>query len=240
MTRSMLAAGPAFLGSALVLFAWPQVSPQTAQEVLAASVADLRGQKELIETSTTRNVVSFSATGTPMISTVTSPVRESAGTVSAGWLRHRPPKAAQEAHKKGGKLIKKKKLESAAQEFERAIALDPGFADAHNDLGVVYARLGRYPEATAEFRRAIELLPQESSPRSNLAWALFLTGVRTEAEESARRAIQLSPDNAPAHMLIGRLLTENPATLSEGLSFLEYAGRTMPEAKQLVKTLRKK
>jgi len=240
MTRPVTAASLAFLSSVSVLSAWPQLSPQNAQEVLDASMADLHGRREMLETSTTRNVISFSPTATPMISTITSPVRESPGTVSANWLRHRPPKAAQEAHKKGNKLLKKKDLENAAYEFEAAIALDPGFADAHNDLGVVYARLGRYPEATAEFRRAIELLPQESSPRSNLAWALFLTGVRTEAEESARRAIQLSPDNAPAHMLIGRLLTENPATLSEGLSFLEYAGRTMPEAKQLVKTLRKK
>ena len=60
-------------------------------------------------------------------------------------------------------------------------------------------------------------------------------GRRAEAEGDVRRAIQLSPDNASAHLLIGRLLAEKPETLSEGLRHLEYAARTAPEAKQMVK-----
>jgi tetratricopeptide (TPR) repeat protein len=180
MTRSILVASLAVLGSVSVLSAWPQSSP-TPQERLDASLADLRGQKELIETSATRNVISFSPTATPMILTVAPPARESVGTVSAQRLRHRPPKAARKAYEKAAKLLlQNRKAAEAATELEKAIALDPNYAEAHNELGVAYVRLGRNPEAASEFRRAIALVPGESLPLSNLAWVL--SAMRPPAE----------------------------------------------------------
>jgi tetratricopeptide (TPR) repeat protein len=179
MRRTLLALILALLSSALVLPGWPQSSPPTAQEVLSAALADMRGQKEVIDTSGTRNVLWFSSTATPMVSTVRLPARESPGTVSAKRLRHRPPKAARQAY---DKAARNKDAGKAALELEKAIVLDPDFAEAHNDLGVVYTRLGRYPEATSEFRRAIELVPEESLPHSNLAWVLSAMGQRAEAE----------------------------------------------------------
>ncbi|MBZ5636542.1 MAG: tetratricopeptide repeat protein [Acidobacteriia bacterium] len=179
MTRTLLAVMPALLSSALVLPGWPQSSPPTAQEVLSAALADMRGRKEIIDTSGTRNELWFSSMAAPMISTVSVPVRQSPGTVSAKRLRHRPPKAARQAYDKAARI---KDAGKAALELEKAIALDSDFAEAHNDLGVVYTRLGRYPEAGAEFRRAIELVPEESLPHSNLAWVLSAMGQRAEAE----------------------------------------------------------
>jgi Tfp pilus assembly protein PilF len=240
MTRSILAASLAFLGSVSVSLAWPQSQPLAGQALLDDILADLRGQREIFETSTTRNVISFSPTATPMISTVRTPVRESVGTVSAQRLRHRPPKAAQKAHEEGDKLLKKKDLEKAAQELERAIALDPDYAEAHNDLGVAYTRLGRYPEAMAELRRAIEMIPGESVPYSNLAGVLFLSGQRDEAEVNARRAIRLSPNNAQARLVLGRLLLDKPDARAEALDHLKYAAKTMPEVKQVLKASDKK
>ena len=34
--------------------------------------------------------------------------------------------------------------------YERAIALDPDFADAHNNIGIVYLDLGQLDEAAQE------------------------------------------------------------------------------------------
>ena len=37
--------------------------------------------------------------------------------------------------------------------FDQAIVLQPGNADAHNNLGILFASLGRDAEATASFRK---------------------------------------------------------------------------------------
>ena len=153
----------------------------------------------------------FSLAGSPMLSrggldSAPPPhERTSAETVSAKRLKHRPPKAAREAYTRAARS---KNAQKTSQELERAIALDPDFAEAHCNLGVAYARLNRYPEAAAEFRRAMELAPDESLPHANLAWVLLVMGQRTEAEAQVRRALQLSPNNAAARLLAGRLLID--------------------------------
>jgi Flp pilus assembly protein TadD len=171
MTRTILAMSLALLSSALVLPALPQSSPQTAQEVLSATLADLRGQKEIINTSRTEGAL-LSSMATPMMMTARLPAPEPAGTVSVKRLRHRPPKPARQAYEKAAQIKDSRK---AANLLETAIAIDSAFAEAHNNLGVVYARLGRYPEAAAELSRAIELVPEEPIPRSNLAGVLSMS-----------------------------------------------------------------
>jgi Tfp pilus assembly protein PilF len=231
-------------------FALPQLSTTpTTQEVLSATLSDMRGRAEAIDTSreyewSDRSMLWFSLAGNPALGSpivsATLPSRQehsSAASVSAKRLRHRPPKAAREAYEKAAKLARNKDDQKAATELERAIAIDTDFAEAHDDLGVLYACLGRYPQAAVEFRRAMELVPEESLPYSNLAWVLLAIGQRDEAETNVRRAIQLSPDNASAHLLVGRLLIETPASVKEGLWHLEYAALTIPEAKRMVDKL---
>jgi serine/threonine protein kinase/tetratricopeptide (TPR) repeat protein len=48
---------------------------------------------------------------------------------------------------------------TAERELHRAIELSPGLAMAHNYLGLMNARLGRYDESAAAYRRARELDP---------------------------------------------------------------------------------
>ena len=189
-------------------FALPQVpSTPTTREVLSATLSDMRGRAETIDTSgadewSDRSMLWFSLVGNPSLGSPTvfptripQQERSSAGIVSVKRLRHRATKAAREAYEKADKLARNKEDQKAARELERAIALDTDFAEAHGDLGVLYTCLGRYPEAAAEFRRAMELVPEESLPYSNLAWVLLAMGQRAEAEANVRHAIQLSPDN---------------------------------------------
>jgi tetratricopeptide (TPR) repeat protein len=252
MSRIILRISLAFLSSGLQLPARPQAaSVPTAQDVLASTLADLRGVSETIETSRPedrmeRSALWFSILNDPTVSiarldSVHLPAqqRPSQWTILAKRLRHRAPKAARQSYKKAAKLSGGKHIEQAAKELEKALAIDPDFAEAHDALGVAYAQLQRYPEAAQEFRRTIELIPDESHPHSNLAWVLYEMGQRAEAEISVRRAIQLSPDNAAAHLLIGRLLVERPDTFAEGLGHLQYAARSMPEAERMAKALRR-
>jgi len=236
---------PTVVLSSLVLlnsaFALPQASPSTAQEMVAASIADLRGVSDAFEiprndSALDRKALWLSALNAPIVSAPLPPARHpTSGTVSAQRLRHHPPKVARKAYEKA---LHTKDMNQAVRDLQSALALDPDFADAHVGLGVAYTRLGQYPEAAAEFRRAIELVPDEAIPHSNLAWALLSMGQMAAAEASVRRALQLSPQDAEAHLLIGRILIQTTQTRTEGLGHLEYAARSMPEARQIIESLR--
>jgi len=232
-------------------FAWTQPPSPTSQEMLAGALSDLRGRTEVTdpfrrEDSSDPGMLNslFGGPGarSPLVlDPIGLPARErpSAGTVSAKRMLHRPPKAARQAYEKGIRNTNKDAAK-AVTELEKAIALDPGYGEAHADLGVAYTRQHRYPEAETEFRRAIELIPEESLPYSNLGWVLFVTGRRAEAGQNARRALRLSPDNASAHMLIGCLLIEIPETRAEGLQHLQYAARAIPNARRILNANNKK
>jgi tetratricopeptide (TPR) repeat protein len=157
--------------------------------------------------------------------------------VDAGSLRHKVPKAARKAFDRAWSFTRKSDIEQAILEFERAIALDPDFVEAHIDLGASYTRVGRLAEAAAQFRRAIELRPRDSLVHSNLAWAILWMGDLQGAERSARRALELSSSNARAHAILGYILGSNPATRAEGKQHLEFAARTIPDAKLIMKVL---
>ena len=52
--------------------------------------------------------------------------------------------------------------------YQRAIALQPGLAEAHNNLGNICRELGRLPEAIGCFQRAVSLKPDFAEALNNL------------------------------------------------------------------------
>ncbi|HEX9911848.1 MAG TPA: tetratricopeptide repeat protein, partial [candidate division Zixibacteria bacterium] len=51
------------------------------------------------------------------------------------------------------------KIEESIYLLQRALQMDPGFAEAHNFLGLAYFNLGKISEAEAEYKEAIKLRP---------------------------------------------------------------------------------
>jgi tetratricopeptide (TPR) repeat protein len=102
--------------------------------------------------------------------------RPTGKTVSAARLLHKPDKRALRAAIKAQKLAQEHDYQEAAAELENAVRIDPKFAEAHNNLGVQYLRLGRYGDAAAAFRRAIEIDPTGREQQANLAVALKRIG----------------------------------------------------------------
>jgi TolB-like protein len=86
------------------------------------------------------------------------------------------------------------KMRAAA---ERAIQLDPLLEEAHDALGVDYARDGRWSQSEASFRRAIELAPNSSVTRFdfalNLLWPLGRIDEALQQLLVAEKADPLSP-----------------------------------------------
>jgi Flp pilus assembly protein TadD len=77
----------------------------------------------------------------------------------------------------GYALSDKGQLDAAIACYNKAIALDPKNAAAHNNLGAILCDVKHdYDGAIACFRKAIELDPNKASYRSNAACAAALIG----------------------------------------------------------------
>lgn len=66
------------------------------------------------------------------------------------------------------------KIDEAIKSYERAISLDPDFATAHYNLGVVYEVLGDYDKAITEYQTALRVNTRYYLAHNNLARLLLL------------------------------------------------------------------
>jgi len=219
--------------------------------MMAIMEADLHGRTETMDGSDLGARWNALVNGTPIDKNqairdalqLPSPPRQppvATGTVSVSSLRHAVPKRAVKDFNRARKLAASGKLLDAAQELEKALALDPDFEEARENLGGLYLRLGRPAEAEPHLRRAIELDPSSSAAHSNLSIVQLLAGDLGAAERTARRALELSRDNDWARFVLGVTLLRNAATYSDALRHLESAARSVPAARETLNALQAK
>ena len=82
--------------------------------------------------------------------------------------------------------------------FDKAVALAPGFADAHCNRGVALQQLERLDEALAAYQAALSVSPGHLDALINSGSALKLLGRNDEAVQAFDRALSLKPDFAEA------------------------------------------
>jgi predicted Zn-dependent protease len=85
-----------------------------------------------------------------------------------------------------------------AQNLEQAVTLDDRHFDAHNFLGYMFLRAGRYNDAIVHLKRATELQPGKAPVWENLALAYHKSGNNEQAREAARagRKVASGPEEA--------------------------------------------
>ena len=123
----------------------------------------------------------------------------------------------------------------AAREFERAIALDPGYALAYAGLADAYNLRGDHRRGEAAALRALELDPDLAEAHAALGNVkLFSEWNLPEAERELRRAVALNPSYATAHhWLAYRYLAEG--RFDEALASIERA-RDLDPLSQILET----
>ena len=94
----------------------------------------------------------------------------------------------------------------AVDAYQKAVALSPQDAGAHNNLGNTLKALGRLDEAEASYNQAIALKTDYAVAHNNLGNTLKALGRLDEAEASYNQAIALKPDFAEAHNNLGNTL----------------------------------
>jgi tetratricopeptide (TPR) repeat protein len=89
--------------------------------------------------------------------------------------------------------------ERAIADYDRAIELDPGFAQAYYNRGTRCAALGWHERAIADFDRAIELDLRDAQAYSNRGTSYAALGWHERAIADFDRAIELDPRVAQAY-----------------------------------------
>jgi adenylate cyclase len=126
--------------------------------------------------------------------------------------------------------------------FERAIELDPTFADAFSSLAWTYVydaanewaadRAQAIDEATRLAEKSLELDDRNPQARAALAQASGLAGQRKRMIESLERAVELNPNDASSHGGLGFALSYTGRP-DDAIAHLEQAMRLSPQAPEM-------
>ena len=86
-------------------------------------------------------------------------------------------------------------FDGAEEVLKKAIAADPLYGPAHNDLGLVYFHREDLYNAAWEFENASKLMPRQAPPVNNLGLVLEKGAKLTDAEKSFATALELDAEN---------------------------------------------
>jgi tetratricopeptide (TPR) repeat protein len=102
-------------------------------------------------------------------------------------------------------LMAKQSWSKAKDELIKAVAAYPQYAEAYNNLGVVYARLGDRTRERGSLQTAIRLDDHFAAALVNLATMAVVDHDLPAAEPLLNRATAADPDNVPTLILLAKV-----------------------------------
>jgi TolB-like protein/DNA-binding winged helix-turn-helix (wHTH) protein/Tfp pilus assembly protein PilF len=98
--------------------------------------------------------------------------------------------------------------DAAEKEYRRAIALNPGYATAHQWYALQLSVLGRSDQSIEEIRRAEKLDPLSLIISADVADVLFAARRYDESMEQSHKTIDMDPTFAIGHYELGQTLVQ--------------------------------
>jgi tetratricopeptide (TPR) repeat protein len=126
-------------------------------------------------------------------------------------------------------------LNLAKKEYEKAVKLEPKYAEAINNLGAIYYGQKSYRRAIRFYQRALVITPKAASIYSNLGSAHFARKEYDKAAQCYQTALQIDPEVFEHHNQYGTLLQERSTT--ERAKFHYYLAKTYAKAGQTDRAL---
>jgi Tfp pilus assembly protein PilF len=134
-------------------------------------------------------------------------VGDAPGTLSTMDLKI--PSEAKKEFDKGTSSMEQKNWNEAKAHLERAIAIYPKYALAHNNMAVTYLKLGQGPSAVESFRTAIQLDEHLGQANRYLGRFYYDNKDYKQAEPYLLRAESAEPSNAQVLMALANTQLQN-------------------------------
>jgi tetratricopeptide (TPR) repeat protein len=128
------------------------------------------------------------------------------------------------------KLYQDKDSGGGLADFQRAIAIAPGYYEAYYQVAMAYLTLGDRGEAEKSFRKSIEVSGDKYG-EADVGLGTMMLDRRnfSEGEKTIRRGLQLNPNLWLGHYELGRALL-NEKRISEAQDSAEHARLLAPSA----------
>ena len=97
----------------------------------------------------------------------------------------------------------KNNLQVAEELYKEVLKSNPDHVEAHNNLGVILLRLGKFQEAKKCFEKVIEINPIYSKAYNGLGNSFNVLGEYKEAIKCYQKAIEINPNFSSAHNNLG-------------------------------------
>jgi len=102
------------------------------------------------------------------------------------------------------KAAAKGEAEKAISLYEKVLDLNPSFAPAYNNLGLIYREAGLDPiEVAWYFKSAVDIDPKFEEAYVNLGKAYYVLNYFDLAERYTLKALELNPDSGQAKLSLG-------------------------------------
>src|SRR6202049_3097224 len=128
-------------------------------------------------------------------------------------------------------LVRRGKREPAQEQLKRAIALEPRNFDANHNLGELYVRMNKLPEAVPFLKEAQRIQPSSYDNGYDLALAYLFTGHPSQARQLVQTLLQ-GKNTAELHNLLGQI-EEKDGKFVAGVNEHEIAAHQEPSESNL-------
>lgn len=127
--------------------------------------------------------------------------------------------AAQALYSQGLGILSRDDFARALTYFEKAVEIDPNYAESWYQAGFCYGMLGRHADALKASRQAAKLRPEWAETYVNIGASSFALGQYKEAADAYRQATKLDADNGDSQYALGLSLNKLGRTDEEILAY---------------------
>jgi len=123
--------------------------------------------------------------------------------------------------------LQKGQVDRAMAQFQKALEINPHYAQAHNNLGGIFFERGQLDQAMAHFQKALEIEPNLAKAHFNIGVALNQQGKPEDALLHYQKAVEIDPDYADAHLDLGLILAQK-GQVDEAIAHFQKALEIRP------------
>lgn len=112
---------------------------------------------------------------------------------------------ARKLYNQGLEETRNNNIENAIACYQKAVAIDPDFAFAWDNLGLCYRKAGKFDEALSAYKKSLEIDSLSTTPLQNIAVVYQYKKQYPEAIAIYKKLAVVNPDDPEVYYGIGRI-----------------------------------